>query len=350
MIKDNIQILNSLLADQQKQKGVFRPGTYWNDYIQRIDHYIRKDGLENFRSHSGIGKGYADTVTLDPFISMPFHSKSRMIWKVLSAIPFVDSKVFAAYRKLTKKYLSDIRLYKAQSLHVEHKELLARHKNVLETIDTMAASPQGYLEYQGKNIAFTYIEALKRIDDASNNVDFIQKNTFMEIGGGFGANTHLLLTMFPNIKTCLYVDIPPMLHVATEYLRHHFSERVLDYAEFKQQKNNGTINLEGRLACLPPWCLEDIKLPVDLAWNSCSFQEMDDAQISYYARWLAENTSGPKADILALFYPFDTYERGEKRSIDLLTSAGFEFKTHMNTDENAGENLIYAMGKIKKAA
>lgn len=350
MIKDNIHVLDLLLADQKKQKGVFRSGIYWNDYIKRINYYIHKEGLTTFRSHCGIGKGYADTTTLDPFVSMPFNSRSRLLWKVLSIVPFVDSKIFTAYRELAGKYLNQLRVYKAEYLITEHADLLRENTKLLESIDTMAGEPRGFLEYKGHKIAFSYIEALKRINDAAENVDFTGKSTFMEIGGGFGANAHLLLTMFPNIKTCLYIDIPPMLHVATEYLRHHFDDRVLDYTEFKQQQANGEINLEERIACLPPWCLEDIQLPVDLAWNSCSFQEMDDAQISYYAQWLAQNTSDPKSDVLALFYPFETYERSEKRSIDLLTSAGFEFKTRVNTGETAGENLIYAMGKIKKAA
>lgn len=56
----------------------------------------------------------------------------------------------------------------------------------------------------------------------------------MEIGGGFGANLHITLFNFPNIRKIIYVDIAPNLYIATQYLRSFYGDSVKDISTAKK--------------------------------------------------------------------------------------------------------------------
>ena len=66
MIGD-IEILDLMLGDHADQPSVYQPGRYWMGYASRAARAIRSEGLVDFRSSNPIGRGFADTVTLDPF-------------------------------------------------------------------------------------------------------------------------------------------------------------------------------------------------------------------------------------------------------------------------------------------
>ena len=68
-----------------------------------------------------------------------------------------------------------------------------------------------------------------RIDILAKTFDFKNIKSFFEIGGGFGANIHFLLTNFPNIKKIIYLDAVPNIYVGSEYLRHFYGKSVQDY-------------------------------------------------------------------------------------------------------------------------
>ena len=65
-----------------------------------------------------------------------------------------------------------------------------------------------------------------RIEKLSKSFNFKNINNFFEIGGGFGANVHFLITNFPNIKKILYLDAVPNIYVGTKYLEHHFGKKL----------------------------------------------------------------------------------------------------------------------------
>ena len=111
----------------------------------------------------------------------------------------------------------------------------------------------------------------------------------MEIGGGFGANAHLLMHMFPNIKKYLYLDIPPNLYVGTQYLKYFFPKAVVDYKvtaglERIEFKNND----DREILAIAPWQIEKVKVTVDGVWNSHSFVEMPLATIQNYKKYIKQ--------------------------------------------------------------
>ena len=68
-----------------------------------------------------------------------------------------------------------------------------------------------------KETSIVYIDMAHRIDVLSSQFDFTKIKSFFEIGGGFGANVHFLVTNFPNINKIIYLDIAPNIYLGTEF-------------------------------------------------------------------------------------------------------------------------------------
>ena len=126
-----------------------------------------------------------------------------------------------------------------------------------------------------------------RIDKLSKSFDFKNIISFFEIGGGFGANIHFLITNFPNIKKILYLDLVPNIYVGTEYLRHHYKEKVKDYLELRNlDKINFSKNNELEIFCIPPWLIEKVETEIDHFHNAASFVEMPKTVINNYVKFI----------------------------------------------------------------
>ena len=58
--------------------------------------------------------------------------------------------------------------------------------------------------HKKKEYSCSYLNVADRINKLSKFFNFGKIQTFFEIGGGFGANIHFLITNFPNIKNSLF--------------------------------------------------------------------------------------------------------------------------------------------------
>lgn len=101
---------------------------------------------------------------------------------------------------------------------------------------------------------------------------------FLEIGGGFGVLGEFLLSRDPE-AVYVDVDIPPLLTVASWYLRELFGDRVSVYDE--RVASSGPIEPEGS-AVLPNYRLPDLTGEFDVFVNSFSFQEMEPDVVENY--------------------------------------------------------------------
>ena len=117
----------------------------------------------------------------------------------------------------------------------------------------------------------------------SSKVDFNSARVFCEIGGGFGANVHLILSNYTTIRKINYVDIVPNLYVATQYLKSFYGESVLDYEMIKSAKKFSFAddnNLE--ILCIALWQMELVSAKIDIFQNESSFVEMPVSVIQKY--------------------------------------------------------------------
>ena len=127
------------------------------------------------------------------------------------------------------------------------------------------------------------MEMCERIDNINKFLNLSEIKNFLEIGGGFGTNIHLLINNFKNIKKIIYVDMVPNLFIGTEYLRSLFNNAVKDYNSIR---NENEIEFEKNdhleIICIPPWKINNIVSKVDSFHNSASFQEMTEMQVQNY--------------------------------------------------------------------
>ena len=151
--------------------------------------------------------------------------------------------------------------------------------------DTLVGNPQDTISINNYRIGRSYLASFLRVYNYSKVVDFSKVISVFEIGGGFGAFAHTLLHLYPNIKKYIYLDIPPILYVGTQYLKHFYEDDVIDYRQTRELNSiNFSSNNQREIIAICPWEIEKIDTNVDLFWNSSSFQEMTQDMVLNYSK------------------------------------------------------------------
>lgn len=150
-------------------------------------------------------------------------------------------------------------------------------------------------------------------------------NTVLEIGGGYGRNAHVILTLNPKAKVVL-VDIFPALYVAQRYLSSVFKNRKIFKArQFDSYQQVEREMEEASIVFLLPHQLE--MLPdkkFDLCMNISSFGEMNVDQIKWYF---------DQINRLAKKYFFSKQWKISKNPFDNLELKQNDYPIHANWKE-----------------
>jgi putative sugar O-methyltransferase len=146
---------------------------------------------------------------------------------------------------------------------------------------TVGDPPQRYrLERDQRGWTKPYLNYLLCLAALSRHVDRPPRS-FLEIGGGFGVLGEILLRRFPDARY-VDLDIPPLLTVASWYLRELAGDRVDVYDAAWSGPLRGD-----RSAVLPPWRIGDVTGPFDVFVNCFSFQEMEPHVVANYVAKVA---------------------------------------------------------------
>ncbi len=276
-------LLDELIRDEIKvDRVLYSSGPYWDYKNKRAILEIKKKGLKDFRGFtSGVGTSFADNLTLD--IRNELGIKGRIVGKIFS-LP-VLSKIFNDQLSITKNYLNSF---------VENQSIIYQNnKNVQNLLgkykfeNTTDFGCIQLFEYLNKKYSCSYLQMADRIDKLSKSFDFKNTKSFFEIGGGYGANIHFLITNFSNIKKILYLDTVPNIFVGTSYLKHYFEEKVKDYTELKNlNKISFSKNDQLEILCIPPWLIERVDVEIDHFHNAASFVEMPKVVIKNYVKFI----------------------------------------------------------------
>ena len=302
-------LLNLLIKDEKKfDKELYSSGPYWNYKNRRAIIEIKKKGLEDFRGiTAGIGTSFADNLVLD--IRNEFNIKGRIVGKIFSLPPL--NIIFNGQINTTQNYLDSF--IKNQGIVYKNSKKVQNLIGKFQFNNTTDFGCVQSFEYLNKNYSCNYLNMANRINNLSKNFDFRNIKNYFEIGGGFGSNIHFLITNFSNIKKILYLDTVPNIYVGTEYLRHHYKEKVKDYLELRNlDKISFSKNNELEIFCIPPWLIEKVDTEIDHFHNAASFVEMPKKVISNYVKFIKK---------------FKTKE------ISLISYSGFDLKTTFNPEE-----------------
>ncbi|WP_440935496.1 putative sugar O-methyltransferase [Candidatus Pelagibacter sp.] len=302
-------LLDLLIKDEKKiDKELYSSGPYWNYKNRRAIVEIKKKGLKDFRGiTAGIGTSFADNLVLD--IRNEFNTKGRIVGKIFS-LPILNI-IFNGQINTTKDYLNSF--IKNQAIVYKNSQNVQNLISKFKFKNTTDFGCVQSFEYLNKNYSCHYLNMAYRVNNLSKNFDFKNIKNYFEIGGGFGSNIHFLITNFPNIKKILYLDTVPNIYVGTEYLRHHYKEKVKDYLELRNlNKISFSKNNELEIFCIPPWLIEKVETEIDHFHNSASFVEMPKKVISNYVKFIKNLRT---------------------REISLISYSGFDLKTTFNPEE-----------------
>ena len=302
-------LLDNLIKDEKKiNKLLYSSGPYWDYKNSRAILEIKKKGLSDFRGTSaGIGTSFADNIPSD--IRNEFNIKGRLISKIFS-LPILN-KVFNGQLNLTQNYINNF--IKNQAIVYQNNKNVENLINKYPFENTTEFGCIQMFEYLGVKYSTIYLQMADRIEKLSKSFNFKNINSFFEIGGGFGANVHFLITNFPNIKKILYLDTVPNIYVGTKYLEHHFGKKVKNYLDLKNlDKINFQNNGELEILCIPPWLIEKVDGEIDHFHNAASFVEMPKIVINNYVKFI---------------------KKYKTREISLISYEGYDLKTTFNPEE-----------------
>lgn len=285
-MKDDFNLLELMTKEQDNQKGIYRISPYWQSYKERVTKALYEDGLVSFRSNSRIGKGYADTLEIDPAHTISNNFKGYA-YSMLLQSKIVRRYLFKPFQDLIYYHSKEAQYYRNLYREIILKEWFLEFKNSYELPNTVIADPGRVTNIDGHTIGDSYLNTFVRIHNFSQIVDFTQSRTAMEIGGGFGSACHSLLELFPNIRKFIYLDIPPVLYVGTQYLKSIYGDAVIDFKETRHEKRlefNDDDSLQ--IMAIAPWQIDTLETQIDLFWNSASMQEMHLDAVENYSRQL----------------------------------------------------------------
>ncbi len=302
-------LLEKLITDEKKiDKELYSSGPYWDYKNSKAIYEIRKKGLSEFRGkNAGIGTSFADNIVHDVRNELNF--KGRLFAKLFSFPIF--NKLFDAQLNITNNHIENY----LENLKVVYK----KNNKVVDLIKKYKfdnTTDFGCIEkfqFEEKEYSVRYLEMADRIEKLSSIFNFKNIKAFFEIGGGFGANLHFLLTNFKNIKKVIYLDAVPNIYVGTEYLRYHFKDKVKDYLSVKDLKEiKFSNNNDLEIICIPPWLIEKLNVEIDHFHNAASFVEMPKKVVKNYIQYV---------------FKFKTKE------ISLISYSNFNTETTFNPEE-----------------
>ena len=277
------KLLLELIKDQGNSTNLYKPGSYWSYKCKKAANWIFKYGFDDFRGISNpIGTSYADNIRIDNRNEFGLSLKSKIANKI-SRLPLIE-KIFDSQIKITRIKHDYINVLKSHIYRKSDKvKYLLKNYIVKDTVNFGSIST---FKINDSEYAFWYLDILNLIDLINNKINLKKIHSFFEIGGGFGANIHLLLNNFKNIKKILYLDVAPNLFIGTEYLRTFFGDAIKDYLELKNKKITFSNDENLEILCIAPWQLPHVDLQIDHFHNSCSFQEMSLEIIENYSKFI----------------------------------------------------------------
>jgi putative sugar O-methyltransferase len=311
MLKNNyLKLLKELNRDQHLQsQNLYVPGKYWNNKAKKISYELQKKGLDNFRGYySGVGTSYCDNIVIDIW-NEEISKINNILRYTLRKIPILN-RVETLIKK-TQSMLVEMHRHKLK-FYQHFLQLSARLQTLLDTYQIENTTTFGCVDLINvgqKNYSLHYLELLNTISFISEKIDFTSIISMLEIGGGFGANVHLMLQNYKNLKKIIYLDITPNLVVGTEYLRNLYGNCVIDYLTTKNLKkirfaNNNFLEIY----CIAPWQIEKLEVTIDYFHNAHSFVEMPIEVVRNYLYYVEKFL-------------------GEKGRIGLVSYDGFDVNT-----------------------
>lgn len=314
-ITEDSKLLEMMVRDSSSVESIYLPGPYWRTKTKSAVKEIRQYGLSDFRGYTnGIATSFGDNAYIDKRHGNRAGIRSIVLKICSDFFPF--NRVYDAQVRLTKNYYDEMVRLRSEYLiqHPRVKSLLNQYEIGMETV---RGGCRNFITVNGKNISHHYLQLLDTIDHVNQSVKFSKHTRFLEIGVGFGANTHLLVELF-DVRKIICVDIVPNLYVSTQYLKSFYGSGVIDYLGCKSKEIKFKDNDDLEIFCIAPQQIENIRSEIDVFHNAHSFVEMPKNVVENYANKVNRLLpSGSKSFVSLVSY--DQFDLATTFHPDLLT-------------------------------
>ena len=304
IIKDDLNLLNSLESDAYKVSEIYKPGPYWSQKTKQALSDIKKFGVNQFREGiNRIGTSFTDTAITDTRTQFSNGLKgfiSKILYKIYPFNRLFDNQV--AYTvSFFNNYVDAVNNF--IEINEECQRILKIY-NIPE--DNTIGGCKSYFRNDKYDISHNYIQSLSSLDNVKNFTNIEKAHSFMEIGGGFGAFTHCIIENIKNIRKLVYVDIFPNIYLGTCYLKTIYGNSVKDYDQLKNRKSIQFENNKSlEILCIPPWLISNLNCKIDHFHNAHSFVEMPKEVVKNYAKTIEKLSSNESEISLFSYSNFD---------------------------------------------
>ena len=247
---------------------LYRPTNFWGPGLEQLLDDMRNEGLESFKRWPSAG-----------FWFYPRYGLGMTAEQLQAAIDAVLEVHPAAHPALVRQGLSGgdqaRRDFAAARLSWDHRRwpiMLGRFG------ESRHGRPPQLFPLTGRRHGWTrpYLNYMLCMSALSHHVERAPTSV-LELGGGFGVLGEFLMRRSERVRY-VDLDIPPLLTVASYYLRTIFGDRVAIPDDLPEK---GPLGVEGS-AVLPNWRIGDVAGPFDVFVNAFSFQEMEPHVVANY--------------------------------------------------------------------
>jgi putative sugar O-methyltransferase len=160
---------------------------------------------------------------------------------------------------------------------------------VLRSISESEVGNNKSVIYNGQRLSSRLIRHGYFASQIFKNTNFLNNKNFifLDLGGGFGSLSRILLNFNINSK-CIIIEQPEICAVANFYMKSNFpKKKILNYEDFKNSKSQNKLfeSIEFDVLILPSFSIENIPDNfVNLSINTASLGEMSKEFGMYYIK------------------------------------------------------------------
>lgn len=233
-VKDDIELLDLMLADQQKQPAIYGTTNYYSVYDTTTIPYIRQEGLTDYRTKS-------------PLTFSTFAARDEKM------APLTD----VAQRRLIYFYAK------------QYPGPASSARPITELGISQKGNPEDYFEVEGNWYTPRSLVYYMRYGYVGRFVDWSGVRAMAELGPGSGYQAEVIAKLNPNVALLLF-DIPPQLYICESYLKAVFGGRVVSFRETRKLKS-GFRPEPGRIYIFGNWQMEFLRnTEIDLFWDAAT--------------------------------------------------------------------------------
>ena len=278
-----------MLADSRRAAPLWQPTAYWQPYCARIARELARTGLKDVRVNQRLLKGFALGGAPQP--TLPRAAWKRVVWRLAAGAPVVRLIVAEHRRLVAAEHARAVRgavLHAAEVLD----DLAADFPGLRPPAGLDAGGAEDAFDWRGHTVTAHWVEYLCRAADFYGAVAPERVHTILEIGPGLGLSTLAHLALNPHLRLVVNCDIPPVLYVATQFLRAIPGVNVVDYLDWRDRGVREAADGAPTVVQIAPWQLPEVTFSVDAAFNAFSFQEMEREVCEAYAGIVRARTKG----------------------------------------------------------